>query len=55
MWNESDPEPDGWDVDCLAPANEAYFGGSPGLWSMGKGGKYWDDLEVIELRALESE
>jgi hypothetical protein len=55
VWDESDAEPDGWEIDCLAPADAAYFGGSPGLWSMRKGGKYWDDLEVIELQLVKPE
>ena len=46
---ETEAEPEGWEIDCLAPTDDAYFSGAPGLWSMSKGAKYWDDLEVIEL------
>jgi hypothetical protein len=49
VWNADEPEPEDWQIDCLAPADTGYFSGSPGVWSMSRGGKYWDDLEMIEL------
>lgn len=49
VWAVDEPEPEQWQIDCLAPADAAFFSGSPGLWSMSRGGKFWDDLEMIEL------
>jgi hypothetical protein len=49
VWPETEPEPEGWEIDCNAPGDTAYFSGSPGLWSMSAGGKFWDDLELVEL------
>jgi hypothetical protein len=47
VWDETDSEPGSWQVDCLIPASSPFEGGgAPGIWSMKRGTKYWDDLEV---------
>jgi outer membrane biosynthesis protein TonB len=46
VWRDGDAEP-GWQIDCADPA--PYTSGYPGVWSMGRGAKQWDDLELIPL------
>jgi hypothetical protein len=47
VWDETKSEPGSWQVDCLMPASSPLTGGgTPGIWSMKRGTKYWDDLEV---------
>jgi hypothetical protein len=46
VWHEADPEPSGWQVDCVDDGAAAIVAGAPGVWSAGNGNKYWDDLEV---------
>jgi len=49
VWAETEGEPGLWQVDCLASGDDAFVAGSPGVWSMGSGAKYWDDLEAVAL------
>jgi len=49
VWAAAETEPELWQVDCLATGFGSFYSGSPGVWSMGKGDKYWDDLEVFGL------
>jgi hypothetical protein len=53
VWSSQEPEPEQWQIDCVAPEDNAYFSGSPGVWSLGRGGKFWDDLEVISLETAQ--
>lgn len=47
VWDESKTAPADWQVDCLLPADSPHVvGGAPGVWSMGSGEKYWDDLTL---------
>lgn len=50
IWAEGEPEPTDWRLDCV-PADQEGFrqGGAPGVWSMGQGEKFWDDLVVESL------
>lgn len=50
IWAEGSEEPVDWQADCyddLAPSR--LYSGKIGLWSMGPGPKYWDDLVVTTL------
>jgi hypothetical protein len=46
IWHEADEEPSDWQVECVDESTAALVAGAPGVWSMGSGEKYWDDLEV---------
>ena len=46
VWEQGQAEPD-WQADCFHSA--PHSSGFPGVWSMGPGEKYWDDLELIPL------
>ncbi|HRX87255.1 MAG TPA: hypothetical protein P5572_19690, partial [Phycisphaerae bacterium] len=46
VWPEGDTEPAGWQVDCYDDSASRLTQGTMGLWSMGSGDKYWDDLSV---------
>jgi hypothetical protein len=47
VWPETQNEPSGWQADCVTPGSGPYGkGGAPGVWSMGKGTKFWDDLKI---------
>jgi hypothetical protein len=50
VWADSEAEPDAWQVDCHASGPESPVAGAPGVWSMGRGAKHWDDLEVVPIR-----
>lgn len=49
VWDEADEEPGGWQADCVDDRALAFAAGSPGVWSMGDGDKFWDDLEVRRM------
>jgi hypothetical protein len=50
VWDELQVEPSRWQVDCHLPSSSpAADGGAPGVWSMGKGTKYWDNLKIEAL------
>ncbi len=46
VWPEGSPEPDGWQIDCYDSASDRPTSGTIGVWGMGLGIKYWDDLGV---------
>lgn len=48
VWAEGAGEPS-WQIDCVDSAAGFYDSGVPGVWSMGPGAKYWDDLDLIPL------
>jgi hypothetical protein len=50
IWHDADQEPSDWQVDCV-DEQAAFVEGAPGVWSMGSGNKYWDDLEVRLMAA----
>jgi hypothetical protein len=47
VWAESAPEP-AWQLDITQDSPERYTDGTVGLWTMGSGDRYWDDL-TLEL------
>ena len=49
VWAQGDIEPAAWQIDCLDTGSASPPAGRPGLWAMGSGGKYWDDLLVTSL------
>jgi hypothetical protein len=52
VWADFDNEPVGWQIDCVtSDTGPLTSGGAPGVWSMGGGEKFWDDL-VVEPLAL---
>ena len=48
MWREDTTEPTDWQIACLDAAG-TFRAGTPGVWSMGRGIKLWDDFEVRPL------
>ena len=50
VWAELDSEPASWQIDCVtSDTGSLTSGGAAGVWSMGVGEKYWDDLTVEPL------
>jgi hypothetical protein len=48
VWAEGSVEPATWQVRCRDTQANRLNAGAVGVWSMGPGAKYWDDLEVVE-------
>lgn len=48
-WTESESEPVAWQASCIDDSSNRPVAGTIGVWAMGAGAKYWDDLEVIPL------
>jgi hypothetical protein len=46
VWPEGDPEPASWQADCYDDSAIRLTTGTVGVWSMGRGAKYWDDFVV---------
>jgi len=46
VWEDRGREPSNWQIDCLAVGPKPPVAGAPGVWSMGAGEKYWDELVV---------
>jgi hypothetical protein len=51
LWADGSAEPRAWQIDCVDRAADRLTRGAPGVWSAGRGTKYWDDLEVVPLDA----
>jgi len=50
VWADFDNEPAGWQIDCVtSDTGPLTSGGAPGVWSMGAGEKFWDDLSIEPL------
>jgi hypothetical protein len=49
VWAQGASEPGSWQIDCTDTAPDRLVEGEPGVWSMGPGAKYWDDLQVTAL------
>ncbi|NOX58898.1 MAG: right-handed parallel beta-helix repeat-containing protein [Planctomycetes bacterium] len=47
VWEDSQPEPAGFQIDATDPSGLHPTSGTVGVWSMTAGSKYWDDLRVI--------
>jgi hypothetical protein len=54
VWSNEEQEPSLWQINCLDSSDQAHRFGRPGIWSMGAGSKYWDDLEVRPLAESEA-
>jgi hypothetical protein len=48
-WADGAPEPAAWQIDCADTNGDRLRAGVPGVWSMGPGAKYWDDLEIVDV------
>jgi hypothetical protein len=53
VWAAGGSEPSAWQVDCADTRSDRYVSGVPGVWSMGPGSKYWDDLAITPLGDVE--
>lgn len=49
IWADSAAEPAQWQATCTDDTATRPTSGTIGVWSMGDGAKYWDDLEIIPL------
>jgi hypothetical protein len=49
VWTDGSAEPSAWQVDCRDDRSDRYVAGAPGVWSMGPGSKFWDDLAIVPL------
>jgi len=49
IWLEGDVEPSIWQIDAYDDNTSRITSGTIGVWSMGVGRKYWDDLSVLPL------
>jgi len=47
VWQDGTSEPTTWQVRCEDLLSDRLDSGTVGVWSMSRGSKYWDDLEVI--------
>ena len=45
VWRQDGTEPASWQVNCYDDHSNRLVAGTVGLWSMGSGAKYWDNLE----------
>lgn len=49
VWSDGAGEPSTWQMDCADTSPDRLVRGVPGVWSMGPGVKYWDDLQVVPV------
>jgi hypothetical protein len=49
VWPDGSAKPSYWDIDCIDASSARLTSGTIGVWSMGPGAKYWDDLEVTNV------
>ncbi len=54
VWEDGQPEPPDFQIDAIDPTGVHPKSGTVGVWSMGAGSKYWDDLQVIRRSATDS-
>lgn len=47
IWFDGEVEPASWQIDCYDSSATRRTLGTVGVWSAGRGCKYWDDLEVV--------
>ncbi|HNO79901.1 MAG TPA: right-handed parallel beta-helix repeat-containing protein [Phycisphaerae bacterium] len=52
VWEEGQPEPADYQIDAVDPSGQHPTSGTVGIWSMGAGEKYWDDLHAVSRNAL---
>jgi PKD repeat protein len=49
VWADNQSEPANWQVQAYDNSATRLKTGTVGLWSMGRGNKYWDDVSVTDL------
>ncbi len=49
FWEDGQPEPAGFQIDAVDPSGQHPTSGTVGVWSMGSGGKFWDDIAVYNF------
>jgi hypothetical protein len=49
VWSENDSEPVDWQAEAYDVSPTRLTSGTIGVWSMGSGNKYWDDMAVVTL------
>jgi hypothetical protein len=49
IWAQGQSEPADWQLQAYDASPARLTGGTIGVWSMGRGGKYWDDFSVSAL------
>ncbi|MCA9252437.1 MAG: VCBS repeat-containing protein [Phycisphaerales bacterium] len=49
FWEDGQPEPGGFQIDAVDPSGLHPTSGTFGVWSMGGGGKFWDDFELFTV------
>ncbi len=49
IWPDGSTEPTDWQTSCLY-STAPLTGGSPGVWSMGPGAKFWDNFVVKSVK-----
>jgi hypothetical protein len=52
IWDEDAVKPADWQIDCVDSSASRLRSGTVGVWSMGAGEKYWDDLRVTNVRTF---
>ena len=48
VWNSNDPEPLGWQIDCIDGKNTRLESGKFGVWAMGSGQKWFRSFRVVD-------
>ncbi len=54
VWRSDQSEPTDWQIDCFHSESERLLAGTAGVWAMGGGSKYWDDLVIEKLGSAEA-
>lgn len=54
VWQDSEPEPADFQIDAYDDAKDRLKTGTVGLWALGQGAKYFDDLQVFQPLLLSS-
>jgi hypothetical protein len=54
VWAEAEEEPSAWQAVCFDASPTRFTQGTVGVWGMGAGNKYWDDL-VVEVPTCDAD
>jgi len=55
VWSESQSEPLAWQVHAIDGTQDRLIDGTVGIWSMGQGSKYWDEVMIEGLQSSSAE
>lgn len=55
VWRTDQAEPSSWQINCWDDSATRLRTGTIGVWSMGPGQKYWDDLQIHDLSVIVGE